>query len=263
MTRAATIRRIGTVRSTVLAEDTPRLRRKSDDLHGEHRVALARPGCCSGPAPSEAPHTSPLTEIGRTRNAPICTAIVVHANGAITNALDNDRALAILNHNLRATDFDSLNELQRRNAIEALLKSATAIRLSGKLADNEIKQLRAYAEASNDPERKAELKTFTDAAGRCHLPADQGRGGIRPRRHNHSGRGEAKAARDIATANDPVPDRLKPSGAYNPRDILPGNPDSYNEVMKSIAGDLTDRSQAIVGDESIAADHSIAATSGC
>jgi len=94
------------------------------------------------PAPTEAPHVTPLTEIGRVRSTPICTPIVVHANGAITSALDNDRSLAILTTNLRAMDFDRLNSMQLHRTIEDLMKQAGTIRQNGKLADNEIKQLR-------------------------------------------------------------------------------------------------------------------------
>jgi len=70
-----------------------------------------------------------------------------------------------LTTNLRAMDFDRLNSMQLHRTIEDLMKQAGTIRQNGKLADNEIKQLRAYAAASTDPERKAELKAFADALG--------------------------------------------------------------------------------------------------
>ena len=60
------------------------------------------------PAPSTSPRPTPLTEIGRVRALPACVPIVAHANGAITQALDNDRTLAIISTNLRNTDFEHM-----------------------------------------------------------------------------------------------------------------------------------------------------------
>jgi hypothetical protein len=48
-----------------------------------------------------------------------------------------------------------------------------------------------------------------------------------------------------------------------PRAALPAPPNSWNETMRAIASALDDRTEAIVADEGVAADHSIAATSGC
>ena len=91
--------------------------------------------------------------------------IVAHANGAITQALDNDRTLAALSTNLRNTDYDKLNFMQRRNAIESLMKQAEAMRIASSAGDVEVKKLREYAVNSPDPKRKEELKTFADALG--------------------------------------------------------------------------------------------------
>src|SRR3982074_2802442 len=105
------------------------------------------------PGPSSAARPTPLTEIGRVRALPACVPIVAHANGAITQALDNDRTLAItstnlhntdfdtdphpriLSTNLPNTDFDKLNFLQRRNAIEALMKQAEIMRINSSAGD--------------------------------------------------------------------------------------------------------------------------------
>jgi hypothetical protein len=214
-------------------------------------------------APSEAPHATPLTEIGRTRNAPICTAIVVHANGAITTALDNDRTLAIITHNLRATNFDNLNSLQRRNAIEELLKTASTIRQNGKVADGEIKQLRAYAESSTDPQRKVELKTFTDALGGAIFRQTKEANEVVSALTILEGRGEAQEVRGIMAANNQLPENVVPSSTTATTRVLPDAPDSTNAFMRELADGLSDRAPGIAGDEGIAADHSIAATSGC
>src|ERR1700712_667277 len=115
------------------------------------------------PTPSSAGRPTPLTEIGRVRALPACVPIVAHANGAITQALDNDRTLAALSTNLRNTDYDKLNFMQRRNAIESLMKQAEAMRIASSAGDVEVKKLREYAVNSPDPKRKEELKTFADA----------------------------------------------------------------------------------------------------
>jgi hypothetical protein len=212
-------------------------------------------------APSDAP--TPLTEIGRTRNAPICTAIVVHANGAITTTLDNDRTLAIITHNLRATNFDGLNSLQKRNAIEELLKTASTIRQNGKVADGEIKQLRAYAESATDPQRKAELKTFTDALGGALFRQTKEANEVVSALTILQSRGEAQEARGIMAANNQLPENVVPSSTTTTTQVLPDAPDSTNAFMRELADGLTERAPGIAGDEGVAADHSIAATSGC
>ena len=211
--------------------------------------------------PSEAPTPTPLTEIGHVRSTPICTPIVVHANGAITSALDNDRSLAILATNLRAMDFDRLNVMQRQHTIDDLMKQAGEIRQNGKLADDEIKQLRAYAAASTDPERKAELKKFADALGGAIYRQTKAAAEVMRDVTIVEGRDEAQDARDLMAANNPQPNVLTPFATPVP--ILPGHTKSYNEMMRGIADSLTELNRGIVYDEGIAADHSIAATAGC
>ena len=117
------------------------------------------------PTPSSAGRPTPLTEIGRVRALPACVPIVAHANGAINEALENDRTLTVISTNLHNTDYDKLNFIQRRNAIEAMLRNAEAIAKAAKAGDAEVKRLREYAVNSPDPKRKEELKTFADALG--------------------------------------------------------------------------------------------------
>ncbi len=216
------------------------------------------------PAPAASARPTPLQEIGRVRALPACTPIVVHANGAITQTLDNDRTLAILGNNLRTIDYDKLNVLQRRNAIETLTKTASEITKSAAGADGEIKRLREYAVDSPDPQRKAELKAFTDALGGALLRQKRAANELMRDVAIVQGRVDAAEARGIM---------VRDAGMVNPmpgtrdlaadRSILPGPPTSWNETMRSIADSLDERNQAIVSDEGVAADHSIAATSGC
>ncbi|MEA2665890.1 MAG: hypothetical protein QOI11_2834 [Candidatus Eremiobacteraeota bacterium] len=218
-------------------------------------VALAT---VPSPAPSSRP--TPLQEIGRVRALPACTPIVVHANGAITQALDNDRGLAILTNNLRAVDYDKLNSLQRRNAINALEKQASEIRINAGNADGEIKRLREYAAASNDPQRKAELKAFADALGGALVRQKRAANELMRDITIIQGRIDAAEARAILTRDSLTPENGMP---VLPRAALPAPPNSWNETMRAIASALDDRTEAIVADEGVAADHSIAATSGC
>jgi len=224
-------------------------------------VALAS---APSPAPSTAPRPTPLTEIGRVRTAPICTTIVVHANGAITSALDNDRTLAILTINLRNTNFDRLNEIQLHNAINTLMDQAGKVRISGKAADDEIKKLREYANASPDPERKAELKAFADALGGAIYRQTKAAAEFMRDVTIMQGRADAGEARDIQNSDNPGSDSRSATNAMAaPRYRLPDPPKSYNQAMRSVAADLTDLATGIAADEGVAADHSIAATSGC
>jgi hypothetical protein len=216
-----------------------------------------------GPAASSTPRPTPLTEIGRVRALPACVPIVAHANGAITQALDNDRTLAIIANNARNTDFDKLNFLQRRNAVEAMMQQAEAIRVASSSGDLEVKKLREYAAASSDPERKAELKAFADALGGALYRQKKAAVEFMRDVTIMRGREEAAEARDIMRRDNPVPPGAAAQAIANTPAMLPGSPDSYNKLFKLIGEDLDALSQAVQLDEGRAADHSIAATSGC
>jgi hypothetical protein len=217
------------------------------------------------PGPTSAPRPTPLTEIGRVRALPACTPIVVHANGAITQALDNDRALAILTTNLRAANYDKLNVIQLNNAINDLTKIAADIEKNAIAGDAEVKRLREYATASNDPQRKKELKAFADALGGALYRQKKSAGELMRDVTIVQGRSEAADAREIMARDNPVADNAVMARAIteNRRSILPGRPESWNKVMREIATQLDERAPAISLDEGTAADHSIAATSGC
>jgi hypothetical protein len=226
-------------------------------------IVLALASADPAPAPSSSPRPTPLTEIGRVRTAPVCTTIVVHANGAITTTLDNDRAMSIMTMTLRNTDFDKLNEIQRRNAIDALDKQAAMIRVNAAAADKEIKKLRALAEASPDPQRKAELKAFADAIGGAIYRQKKAATEVMRDITVMQGRADAAEARGILHRDNPVPEGGAAAGLTSQRAMLPGPPARYNDAFREIAKDMDDRTSAIMADEGIAADHSIAATSGC
>lgn len=215
------------------------------------------------PGPSSAARPTPLTEIGRVRALPACVPIVAHANGAITDALENDRTLSVIATNLRGTDFDKLNFIQRRNALERMLRQAEAIAKAAKAGDGEVKRLREYAVNSPDPKRKEELKTFADALGGALYRQKKAAVELMRDVSVMQGREDAAEARRIMRAANPVPPYAAAQTAANRPAILPGVPDSYNKQFQGIGDVLDDLTKGIQLDEGTAADHSIAATSGC
>ncbi len=230
-------------------------------------AASTAPASTGTPATAQRP--TPLTEIGRVKALPACVPIVAHANGAITLALDNDRTLAVISTNLHNTNFDKLTSIQRRNAVEALMKQAEAMRNASSSGDAEVKKLREYAANATDPARKEELKTFADALGgalnRQKKAAVEFMRDVTIMR----GREDATEARDLMAQNNPVPPSvaaiLQQTAQQNPLSAAPTpqpNP-QYNKQFGFMADTLDGLSHGIATDEGQAADHSIAATSGC
>ncbi|MEA2720611.1 MAG: hypothetical protein QOJ39_2475 [Candidatus Eremiobacteraeota bacterium] len=217
------------------------------------------------PAASSTPRPTPLTEIGRVKALPACVPIVAHANGAITQALDNDRTLAVISTNLHNTDFDKLNFLQRRNAIEALMKQAEIMRINSSAGDAEVKKLREYAVNSPDPKRKEELKTFADALGgalyRQKKAAVEFMRDITVMR----GREDAQEARDIMKRDNQTPPYLAAAQqtVQQQAGVLPTPSPFYNKQLQQMGDTMDGLNAGIQADEGRAADHSIAATSGC
>lgn len=106
-----------------------------------------------------------LRLIGHGPNAVgICGDVVVHANGAISAALEDDQALERTVERLRSTDFDEPSASERLGVAELR-------RLSGDLTDtsargaSEIVRLRGYAVRQDEERQRAELTVFADALG--------------------------------------------------------------------------------------------------
>jgi hypothetical protein len=222
------------------------------------------------PAASSTARPTPLTEIGRVRALPACVPIVAHANGAINEALENDRTISIITTNLRGTDFDKLNFIQRRNVLERMLRQAEAIAKAAKAGDAEVKRLREYAVNSPDPKRKEELKAFADALGGAiyrqeraavELQRDvtimRGRDDVsdlRERLSDDPFNGSSDPRRNTPQLATPTPRPLRPTPSPDPL---------YDKHYKYLAEKLDLLNEAIMRDEGVAQDHSIAATSGC
>ncbi len=230
-------------------------------------VALAAdPAPAAGtPAATSASPPTPLTEIGRVRALPACVPIVAHANGAITEALDNDRTLAIIATNVRNTNFDAMNVLQRRNAMEAILRRAEAIGKAAVAGDAEVKRLREYAVNSPDPKRKEELKTFADALGGAIYRQKKAAVEVQRDIAILRGREAAADAKENIRGEETDSSILRRNGLSTPRPLhADPTPDpTYNKHFVFLGDKLDELNQGILRDEGIAADHSIAATSGC
>ena len=217
------------------------------------------------PAPTGAAGPTPLKEIGRVRALPACVPIVAHANGAINEALENDRTLAVLSTNLHNTDYDKLNFIQRRNAVETMLRNAEAIAKAAKAGDAEVKRLREYAVNSPDPKRKEELKTFADALGGALYRQQKAAVELQRDVAIMRGREVALDAKETRDQVGPVQRTGLPSNLFTPPPLRPTpSPDpKYDAHFKVLAVKMDELNQGILRDEGIAADHSIAATSGC
>ena len=215
------------------------------------------------PAASSASRPTPLTEIGRVRALPACVPIVAHANGAITDALENDRTLSVIATNLRGTDYDKLNLIQRRNALERMLRQAEAIAKAAKAGDAEVKRLREYAVNSPDPKRKEELKTFADALGGAIYRQQKAAVEVQRDILIMRNRDEALQMKEIIN-DDPISTPVQQRNA-TPRPLRPTpSPDpEYDRHYKYLADKLDVLNEAILRDEGVAQDHSIAATAGC
>ncbi len=215
------------------------------------------------PASAAAANPTPLREIGRVRALPACVPIVAHANGAITEALDNDRTLAILSTNLHNVDYEKLNSLQLRNALDELMAQAGNIRIASASGDQEIKRLRELAKVSPDPKRQKELKDFADALGGALYRQKKAAAEVMSAITVIRGREDHDEAQDLMQKSNAVPPFGAAMATVNAPRPLPVADPRYNKQMKGIGDAMDDRVKSILVDEGAAADHSIAATSGC
>ncbi len=209
------------------------------------------------PDPSASSSASTLREIGHVYTSGACTAIVTRANSAISTAIRNDQTMTIIATTLRSVDLDSSNRLVKIKGLRELQQYADDLRTSAEHAKAQVKQLRALANDSTDPVRKAELTSFADALG----------GAIERQRHIGGGlQGMLAriAGRDSAVdawhqfERDPYTAPAWPG--YADVDF---HTSVYNKMAFNEASYLEEQIPLISGDESKAADHVVGAVNGC
>jgi hypothetical protein len=231
-------------------------------------AALAVPNPAPA-SPAPAP-PSPLKEIGRVESLSVCSAIVVHANSAIIAALDNDRDLALTINRLNTTDLDTDNEIARRNGMNDLATLAGRIRVAAAGGTGEIARLRAIDARTADPTRKAELKAFADALSGAIVRQRQAARDLDAMLAIIDGR---RAVEDVNTPDQTAArtaiagtertDALDREAAVLRNPVAPPGPVHANDMLRAAADDFHTRSAEILGDEGVAADHSLGATTGC
>jgi hypothetical protein len=221
--------------------------------------------------PSAAPaRPSTLKEIGRVESLSVCSAIVVHANSAIVAALDNDRDLALTINRLSTTDLDTDNAIERRNGMNDLATLAGRIRTAAAGGTAEIKRLRVIDARTADLTRKAELKAFADALSgaivrqrKAATDLDSLLAIIDGRRAVEEVNTPELVAQRASIAGPAQGVLLDHDAGVLRNPAAPPGPVHANDMLHAAADDFRSRSAEILGDEGVAADHSLGATTGC
>lgn len=127
-------------------------------------VAVVPPPAATSPAPQ--PSATPaLKTIATVRVSPRCAAIITHANSAISQALSNDQIIGQTITQLRLTDLDDGNPVNRKKGLDALGDLAKNLMLQSRSGDDEVKRLRKIAAQTKDPDESKSLKAFADELG--------------------------------------------------------------------------------------------------
>ncbi len=134
----------------------------------------------------------------------------------------------------------------------------------------EIKRLRAMDAQTTDLTRKAELKAFTDALGgaivrqrKAATDLDQMLAIIDGRRAVEEVNTQEFAAQRAASAEPAGLGVLATDAGVLRNPAAPVTPSHVNGFLRSAADDFQSRAQTILGDEGVAADHALGATTGC
>jgi hypothetical protein len=229
------------------------------------------------PVPSAVAPPSALKEIGHVESLSVCSAIVVHANSAIGVALDNDQNLALTINRLRTTDLDDDNEIKRRNGMNDLTTLTGRIRVAAASGAGEIKRLRAMAAQTAEPTRKAELKAFADALSGAITRQRKAAEDLDKTITIIDGRRAVEAidTPELTSEREAISDSSQASAVHDAdgRDRVdtgimrnpaaPTTPSRVNDILRAMADEFVTRTQAILADEGVAADHSLGATTGC
>jgi hypothetical protein len=233
-------------------------------------IAIAAPNSAAAAAAAAPAPPSALKQIGHVQALSVCSAIVVHANSAIGSALDNDHDLALTINRLRTTDLDTDNAIARRNGMNDLSTLAGRIRTAAAAGWGEIKRLRAMVAQTADPARKAELKAFADALGGAI--ARQRKAGtdldrmlviIDGRRAVEEINTPELIAQRTSIAGTEARSTLERDAGTLRNPVAPVTPSRVDDMLRGAADDFAARTQDILSDEGVAADHSLGATTGC
>lgn len=227
-------------------------------------VLLALASAAPTPAPVNRP---PLREIGRVRASASCASLAIHANSAISSALHSDLLVGQTMSRLREVDLDG-SPVTRRNGLQQLGKLAKDLRAEAVTGVGEVKRLRELAAKSTDPTQKKELKNFADSLGGAlyrQKKIANDLNGFLAAMDYHDMANFTESQQEInrstvgqsdARITDPV-EKARSIG-HNPRAQTPAN-----ELAKEAADDFQQRVTDITNDESLAAEHTDGAVSGC
>jgi hypothetical protein len=210
------------------------------------------------PSPSPTASEQPLQVIGHVYSSGACTAIVMHANDAITTALHNDETVTLAVNTLRRVDLDSQNGIAKENGMRAIQRIADALRVSSDVAAKDITKLRELSGESKDAVRKTELKAFADALGGALHRQERIGSDLQTMLLRMYGRdSEEDAYAQIY--------KMNPQRIPLPEDYMDAYfaPVPYNVVARRFAVDLEHRTVDIAADESRAAEHVVGAVNGC
>jgi hypothetical protein len=124
-------------------------------------IVLAAMTASASPSPSPTPLLKTIVTV---KSSPFCGALAAHLNAAIGSTISNDQSLGNTIVGLRSRDLAG-SVIQRNNEIMRLENLADDIYRQYRSGENEVKLLRALAQAAADAGEKTELKEAADALG--------------------------------------------------------------------------------------------------
>ena len=250
-----------------------------------HAIALAAltlavippPGVAPAPQPSPTPG---LKTIATVRASARCAAIITHANGAISNTLNNDEIIGQTITRLRYTNLDDGNPLHRNKALHDLGDLARTLMMQARSGDDEVKRLRKVASETKDPQEAKALKAFADELGGAlwsQQKIARDLNGFLAYQDFHDmaqfGQNQQSMNQAVYGVNDPFAqqprgDRLSPqvNGVVTePQPAVGHNPNDATSTQQAkwAADDFENRIPVIMRDENLAAGKVDAAIAGC
>ncbi|MBC5811354.1 MAG: hypothetical protein GIW95_10975 [Candidatus Eremiobacteraeota bacterium] len=229
-------------------------------------VALALAGLIAAASPVPTAKPTVLKEIGRGGNAAgVCGSLVVHANSAISAALRDDTLVSRAIARLRGTDLEN-NLAARATGIRELGLLGSDLYEESAHGDSELKRLRGLSDKSKDEGRKAEVRIFVEALGKAFAVHNR----IAVDLNDFLAYLDYRDLRENPLSDAPRNGALDPfaKNPYarptpTPSPSLFGRSGSPNKMALAAASEFEGRINRARSDESLAADHSESAVSGC